>query len=164
MVCTSLQFLNKDSISIRPQQQEVLLHILSGHDTFINLPTGSVSLLPLHFSIVVNIHLPHFLLQPFIISYHLQFACRQYTQLPVTGTANYSSPSWYLVTFHYTGTEEHQEVNETDPALLTIDRSLDQWERNKAEYETDIASYLAFALAASESTFACCNLHYVNCG
>ncbi len=39
MVCTSLQFLNKDSIGIRPQQREVLLHILSGQDTFINLLT-----------------------------------------------------------------------------------------------------------------------------
>ena len=40
MVCTSLQFLNKDSVSICPQQREALLHILSGCDMFINLPTG----------------------------------------------------------------------------------------------------------------------------
>ena len=39
MVRTSLQFLNKDSIGIRPQQREVLLHILSGQDMFINLLT-----------------------------------------------------------------------------------------------------------------------------
>ena len=37
---TPLQFLNKDSISIRPQQREAFQHILSGRDTFINLPTG----------------------------------------------------------------------------------------------------------------------------
>ena len=40
MVHTSLQFFNKDSISIRPQKREVLLHILSGRDSFINLSTG----------------------------------------------------------------------------------------------------------------------------
>ena len=40
MIRTSLQFLNKDSTSIRPQQREALQHLLSGRDTFINLPTG----------------------------------------------------------------------------------------------------------------------------
>ena len=39
MVRTSLPFLGKDSISIRPQQREALLHILSGCETFINLAT-----------------------------------------------------------------------------------------------------------------------------
>ena len=36
---TSPQFLNKDSISIRSQQREALLHILSGRDMFVDLPT-----------------------------------------------------------------------------------------------------------------------------
>ena len=40
MVRTFLQFLNKDSTSIRPQQREALLQILSARDTFVNLPTG----------------------------------------------------------------------------------------------------------------------------
>ena len=40
MVSISLRLLNKDSIRIRPQQREALLHILSGRNTFINLPTG----------------------------------------------------------------------------------------------------------------------------
>ena len=39
MILTSLQFINKDSTCIRPQQREALHHLLSGRDTFINRPT-----------------------------------------------------------------------------------------------------------------------------
>ena len=40
IVRAALQFLGKDCLSLHPQQQEVLLHILSGRVTFINPATG----------------------------------------------------------------------------------------------------------------------------
>lgn len=40
VVRSSLQIIGKSDISILPQQREALSYILSGRDTFINLPTG----------------------------------------------------------------------------------------------------------------------------
>ena len=77
------------------------------------------------------------------------------------GSAIYSSPSRYLVMFHYTGTEERQEVKLTLSSVVCGPRRAQQSLQNckASEHETVIASYFAFALAMSESTFARCDLH-----
>ena len=74
----------------------------------------SVPLLSVHFySGEINIILPHFLLQLFLISHQLQFAFRQGVRFPVTVLTqndSYPRPSRFIARFHYVGTKALQAV------------------------------------------------------
>ena len=94
----------------------MLLHIISGHDTFIDLPTGFrkrliFDLASLCFDSHRGIALGSskvLIVLPLIM---LMESFRQHIQLPVTVLAQHMILLLrYLVTFCYTGTEEHNKA------------------------------------------------------